>query len=132
MSDEKKKVSFFDFLNSLTESKTYIYNDDTAKEYQPFLINRGLSQHADCILYANEMNKAHSLSKKMQHDFFFFSIPAKARRGKWAKADDSDKGDLDLISKHYNVSREKASVYLKLLDNQSLIHLRERYNIGGK
>lgn len=127
-----KKVSLFDMLSSVMETKNYLYNDDTEKEYVPFMINRGVSQHPDTILFANEMNKCPSLTKKMQYDFFFYSLSRKQRRGKWAKAEDSDKADLDLISKHYSVSREKAVDYLKLIDQDDLAALRNNYNIGGR
>lgn len=133
MSEEtEKKVGLFDLLSSITETKEYLFGSDTEKEYVPFMINRGLSQHVDCILYANEANKAPSLSKRMHYDFLFYSIPKKARRGKWAKTDDSNKDVLELLARKYNISKERALEYMKLLDQNDLIELKESYNIGGK
>lgn len=133
MSEETApKVGLFDLLSAITETKDYIFSDDVAREYVPFIINRGLSQHVDCILYANEMNKNPQISKKRHFDFLFHSIPKKVRRGKWAKFEDSNKDVIDLIVRKYSVSRERAMEYVKLLDQSDLKALQESYSIGGK
>ena len=52
----------FEYLKSINESKKDIMIDDLAeKEYNSFIVNRGLSYFKDTILYANEMNRYHHL-----------------------------------------------------------------------
>ena len=48
----------FEYLKAINETKKDIMVDDVAeKQYNPFIINRGLSFFKDTILYANEMNR---------------------------------------------------------------------------
>mgnify|MGYP006262747003 CR=1 FL=1 len=49
----------FEFVNSITFNKNDILEQDELleKEYAPFLVNRSLSYHQDCILFANEVNR---------------------------------------------------------------------------
>ena len=57
----------FDYATAILQTKKQMIVDEiTEKEYQPFLINRALSQHKDCVLFANEMNRRHHLDKKPQ------------------------------------------------------------------
>ena len=61
----------FEYLKAINESKKDIMVDDIAeKEYNPFIINRGLSHFQDTILFANEMNRFHHLDHRLQFDFF--------------------------------------------------------------
>ncbi len=47
-----------DWLNSINLTKENLIEDpSTIREYAPYVINRCLSGHIDCILFANEMNK---------------------------------------------------------------------------
>ena len=48
---------FIEIIPSILQTKKSVVNDDIdAKDYVPFMVNRSLSYHMDCILYANEMN----------------------------------------------------------------------------
>lgn len=133
MSDETtRKVGLFDLLNDISVDKKYLFDEDTATQYNAFMINRGLSQQNDTILLANEMNKRPGLSKEMQFDFLFYSVQARKRYGKWAKSDDSDKKNLDLIKEHYQVSNVKAIEMLKILDKRDLTYIKSLYEAGGK
>ena len=44
-----------DWLNSINQTKEDLSED--IKSYPPFIVNRCLSGHLDCVLFANEMNK---------------------------------------------------------------------------
>jgi hypothetical protein len=51
------KYSPFDFLKAINETKeNLIVDDETEKQYSPYMINRGLSYFNDTVLIANEMN----------------------------------------------------------------------------
>lgn len=133
MSEEKvKKVGIFDFVDDLTSSKNYIFDDGTEKEFNTFMINRAMGQQPDLILFANEMNKSPGLPKQMVHDFYFYLIKAKKRYGKWAKANTDNKEELDLIVNHYNVNRNVANLYFKLLSSDEIKSLKKMYETGGK
>ena len=98
----------FDYLKAINETKKDIMVDDIAeKEYNPFIINRGLSFFRDTILYANEMNRFHHLDHRLQFDFFINIIKKKKRWSKWIKP--QEVANLELIKEYYGYSNEKAN-----------------------
>ena len=73
-------MSPFDYLKAINETKKDIMVDDVSeKEYNAFIINRGLSFFNDTVIYANEMNKYHHLDNRLQFDFFINIIRKKKR-----------------------------------------------------
>jgi len=121
----------FDYLKAINETKKDIMVDDIAeKEYNPFIINRGLSFFKDTILYANEMNRYHHLDHRVQFDFFINIIRKKKRWSKWIKASDVD--NLQLIKEYYGYSNEKAKSALSLMSNEQIEQLKQRIYKGGK
>jgi len=121
----------FDYLKAINETKKDIMVDDIAeKEYNPFIINRGLSFFKDTILYANEMNRYHHLDHRVQFDFFINIIRKKKRWSKWIKASDID--NLGLIKEYYGYSNEKAKSALSLMSNEQIEKLKQRIYKGGK
>ena len=121
----------FDYLKAINETKKDIMVDDIAeKEYNPFIINRGLSFFKDTILYANEMNRYHHLDHRVQFDFFINIIRKKKRWSKWIKASDVD--NLELIKEYYGYSNEKAKSALSLMSNEQIEKLKQRIYKGGK
>jgi hypothetical protein len=68
-------MSPFDFLNSINDTKKDLFDDPQAeKDYNSYLINRGLSYFPDTVLYANEMNRNFDIAKRWQFDFLKNSI----------------------------------------------------------
>jgi hypothetical protein len=124
-------VSPFDYVNSILQNKKNLIKDElTEKEYQPFLVNRSLSYHKDCIMYANEMNRRHFLDKKLQFDFLLNTVRSQKRPfAKWAKAEKND--DLECIKQVYGFSDTKAREALRLLSNEQIQQLKEQTDIGG-
>jgi hypothetical protein len=55
------------------------------KSYPPYIINRCLSGHIDCIMFANEMNMNHHLSKDLQYSFYLNSLRKKKRFSPWLR-----------------------------------------------
>lgn len=124
--------SLFDYLNDITTNKKYLLDENDCKNYTPFMINRGLGQHLDTILLANEMNKRHGISKLMHHDFLWYSVDAKKRFGKWAKQDDTDLDLIDFLQKKYTINKTVALEYMELLDKSELKELKlESERKGG-
>ena len=121
----------FDYLKAINETKKDIMVDDIAeREYNPFIINRGLSFFKDTILFANEMNRYHHLDHRVQFDFFINIIRKKKRWSKWIKSSDID--NLELIKEYYGYSNEKAKSALSLMSNEQIEQLKQRIYKGGK
>ena len=122
----------FDYLNAILQNKKQLIVDDiTEKGYEPFLINRGLSQHKDCILYANEMNRRHFLDKKLQNDFLLNTVRSQKRPfAKWAKKSEQSE-DIECVKQIFNFSNSKAYEALRILNKEQIQKLKEQTDTGG-
>ena len=124
-------MSPFDFVNQILQGKKQLIVDDlTEKEYVPFIVNRSLSYHKDCILFANEMNRRHFIDKKMQNDFLLNTIRSQKRPfAKWVKSEKSD--DLECIKQVFQFSDSKAKEAARLLSKEQIQQLKEQTQKGG-
>tara|TARA_B100000963_G_scaffold360622_1_gene392222 strand:+ start:17392 stop:17775 length:384 start_codon:yes stop_codon:yes gene_type:complete len=121
----------FDYLNSINNTKKDIMVDDIAeKDYNAFMVNRGLSYFSDTILMANEMNINHHLESRLQFDFLINIIKKKRRFSKWLKATEIE--NLSIIKEYYGYSDEKAKSVLSLFGNDQINELKQRIYKGGK
>jgi len=122
----------FDYVNQILQGKQQLIVDDlTEKEYVPFLTNRSLSYHKDCILFANEMNTRHHLDGKMQNDFLLNTVRSRKRPfTKWAKSEKSE--DIECIKIIFGYSNSKAREALRLLSDEQIQELKIKTDIGGK
>jgi hypothetical protein len=121
----------FDYVNAILQNKKQLIVDEiTEKEYVPFLVNRSLSYHKDCIMYANEMNRRHFIDKKLQNDFLLNTVRSQKRPfAKWAKVEKND--DLECIKQTYNFSDSKARDARRLLSKEQIQELKEKTDTGG-
>ena len=121
----------FDYVNSILQNKKNLIVDElTEKDYSPFLVNRTLSYHKDCIMYANEMNRRHLADKKLQYDFLLNTIRSQKRPfAKWVKAEKSE--DLECIKHVFGLSDQKAREAKRLLSNEQIQQLKEQTDTGG-
>lgn len=120
-----------DWLNSINFTKENLIEQDETlkKDYPPYIINKCLSGHIDCILYANEMNLHHSLDKDMQYSFYLNSLRKKKRFSPWIRKDKVK--DLECVKQYYGYSNEKASQALKILTQEQLDFIKQRLDTGG-
>ena len=120
----------FDFINAIHHSKDKLIVDDwSEKQYNPYIINKGLSYGHDTVIPANEMNSRPHLDKILQFDFLINIVRPRKRFNKWIKAEKID--DLEVVKEYYGYSTEKAKQVLPLL-NDSIIELRKRITKGGR
>jgi hypothetical protein len=125
------KIELKDWLNTINQNKKNIMDEDPSsiKEYAPYIINRCLSGHIDCLMYANEMNKFSSLDKKLQYDFFINIIRKKKRFSPWLKQEKIK--DLEVVKSYYGYSNEKAKQALKILTKEQLDFIKSKLETGG-
>jgi len=121
----------FDYATAILQTKKQLIVDElTEKEYNPFLVNRALSQHKDCLAFANEMNSRHYLEKKLQFDYLLNTIRSMKRPfAKWVKAETND--DLECVKLAYGLSDSKAREALRILSKEQIQKLKEETFIGG-
>jgi hypothetical protein len=121
-----------DWLNSINQTKKNLIEEDSSieKTYPPYIVNRCLSGHLDCIMFVNEMNKYNFLPKRMQYEFLLNSLRKKKRFSPWLRQDKIE--DLDYVKRYYGYSNEKAKQALKILTKEQLNFIKAKFDIGGK
>ena len=121
-----------DWLNSINFTKKNLIQEDPSvkKDYPPYIINRCLSGHIDCVMFANEMNKYHFLDKDMQYEFYINILRKRKRFSPWIKKDKVS--DLEVVKSYYGYSNEKASQALKILSPEQINFIKQKLDSGGK
>jgi hypothetical protein len=120
-----------DWLNSINFTKENLMEEspEVKSDYAPFIINRCLSGHIDCILFVNEMNKFHHLDKDMQYSFYINTLRKRKRFSPWLRKDKVK--DLECVKQYYGYSNEKASQALNILSKSQLDFIKQKLDIGG-
>jgi hypothetical protein len=123
-------IELKDWLNSINFSKENLIEDaSNIKDYAPYIINRCLSGHIDCIMYTNEMNINHHLDKDMQYSFYLNTIRKRKRYSPWLRKDKIK--DLECVKQYYGYSNEKAYQALKILSKEQISFIKQRLETGG-
>tara|TARA_Y100001951_G_C11130673_1_gene178057 strand:+ start:31 stop:429 length:399 start_codon:yes stop_codon:yes gene_type:complete len=123
----EKTMNPFALISSISNTKLDILENE--KDYNAFMVNRGLSYFPDTVIYANEMNKFHHLDSRLQYQFLINIIRKRNRFSKWNKSDESE--DINAIKEYYGYSNEKARDVLPLLSNKNLNTIKRKINHGG-
>lgn len=124
-------ISPFDFINAIHQTKDKLIVDDwSEKQYNPYIVNKGLSYGQDTIIPANEMNSRPHLEKALQFSFLINIIRPKKRFNKWLKAEKIEA--LEVIREYYGYSKEKARQILPLLSDEQIETIRTRLYKGGR
>ena len=120
---------FKDIIPSILITKKDVLEGDGG-DYVPFVVNKALSFHYDCILITNEMNKNPHLDKMSQYQFHLNKVRAWKRPfQKWQKLLKDD--DLELVKEFYSFSNDKAKAALRVLTKDQLEEIRTKMNKGG-
>lgn len=124
-------ISPFDFINAIHYSKENLIVDDwSEKQYNAYLVNRGLSFGHDTVIQANEMNSRPHLDKALQNSFLINIIRAKKRFNKWIKPEKIDA--MEVIKEYYGYSTEKARQVLPLFSDENINDLKRKLIKGGR
>ena len=121
-----------DWLNSINFTKKNLIQEDPSvkKDYAPYIINRCLSRHIDCVMFANEMNKYHFLDKDMQYEFYINILRKRKRFSPWIRKDKVS--DMECVKSYYGYSNEKASQALKILSPEQINFIKQKLDTGSK
>ena len=125
-------MSPFDYINAINFTKQNLFEDPQAhKDYNAWIVNKGLSYFPDTLLYANEMNRHYGIPKNWQFSFLLNSIAKKKRFSKWSKKDAISES-LRLVKEYYGYSNEKAKQALSVLSEEQLAMIEQKIYKGGK
>jgi len=122
---------FKEIIPSILQTKKSVIHDDLdRKDYKPFHVNRALSFHKDCILYANQMNLHPGIDNDMQYHYFLNTIrPMKRKFEPWQKSEVNK--DIDSIKLYFGYSNEKAKEALRILNDEQIADIRAKTTKGG-
>ncbi len=116
----------------LQTKKDYLVDEYEEKLYESdaYRVNRALSYHMDCILYANQMNMNPQLDGKLQYQYYINTIRSMKRKFQpWQKVDKNS--DLDAVKEYFGFNNEKAKQALRILNNDQITLIKEKTNKGG-
>ena len=121
------------FLKSINTTKENVLLEDSngkiEEAYNPFIINKSLSNFPDTIMQANTMNQYFELDKKLQYDFLLNSIRKKKRFSRWIKSNIEE--NVDIVKQYYKVGNEKAVEILSLLNDEQISTIKSELSEGG-
>ena len=119
---------FKEIIPSILQTKKNVLEDE--KDYNAFVVNKALSYHRDCVLFANMMNQNHVLDNKLQYHFLINIIrPYRREFQKWLKADKIE--NLEYIKEYYGYSNDKAKAALEILGDEEIQFIKKELNKGG-
>jgi hypothetical protein len=123
---------FKEIIPSILQTKKSVINDDIdLKDYTPFVVNRALSYHIDCVLYANEMNLHPDLEKDLQYQYLLNTIrPMKRKFQPWQKA--SDDKNIESVKQYFGYSNQKAKEALRILNEEQIAEIIRKTDKGGR
>lgn len=121
---------FKDTIPSILQTKKEVITQQNERDYVPFIINRALSFHYDCILQANQMNVLPATDSLLQYHYLLNSIRSYKRPfQKWQKRVDDE--NLEAVKEYYNYSNDKAKEALSILTTDQLNEIKKNLNKGG-
>ena len=122
---------FKDIIPSILQTKKNVFVDEMDyRDYKPYIVNRSLSYHMDCVLYVNEMNVHCSIDPDMQYQYLLNTIRSMKRKFQpWQKSE-VDK-DIECVKEYFGYSNEKAKESLRILTTEQIEEIKNIVEKGG-
>ena len=118
------------YENSITSNKKYVDIDSfDSPEYSMHRTNAILSNYADTVLIANQMNINSHIDNKLHYDYCFHSVRSKKRFFKRTKP--VDHSTFKLIQEYYKYNNKRTIEALNLLSEEQINIIIEKQKKGG-
>jgi hypothetical protein len=115
----KPRVDVWTMINSIKNHKNYMFVEDTAKEYVPWIVNKAISSFPEYLHLAESMNFYPGIDPKMQYDFYFHSLPQDRRYKNWEKKQKTkDDKYIESLAMLEDLSLSKAKIAWKILSDK--------------
>jgi hypothetical protein len=121
--------NIWDWVKSVTYDKNNLLETESISSYEPYVVNKSLSYHLDCVLYSNEMNQRFYLDKDMQYSFYLNSLRKMKRYSSWTKKKKIK--NLEYVKKYYGYNNDKAYQALDLLTEEQTDYIIQRLEKFG-
>jgi hypothetical protein len=142
--ETNKGKELFDFLNGITADQTAKFfdtlTDGEKKKYKNsrYMIHRFLSMNVNYAPIVNELQKCTNIPDRAHYQFLTNVLPRGKQYNKYIKGSKDEKYEnwlVELVAKHYQVSKVEAITYLEIYYTQNKDGLRtlcEQYGIDKK
>jgi hypothetical protein len=135
MAEEKKKAAtMFDFIDGVTHKKKEWsrWSDMDQKAFSPFMMNRFLSMRMELTELINEFQTytIGLLRPQETYKLYHELLPNNKTFAKYIKGKSEDKyekGLINQIAEHYQVSKSEATDYIELMDKDALDRIISMY-----
>jgi hypothetical protein len=135
MAEEKKKAAtMFDFIDGVTHKKKEWskWSDMDQKAFSPFMMNRFLSMRMELTELINEFQTytIGLLRPQETYKLYHELLPNNKTFAKYIKGKSEDKyekGLIEQIAEHYQVSKSEAADYVDLMDKVQCEHILTLY-----
>jgi hypothetical protein len=140
----EKGKELFDFLSAITTDQSMQFfdglNDADKKKYKysRYMLHRFLSMNVNYAPVVNELQKYPSIPDRAHYQFLTNILPRGKQYNKYIKGSKDEKYEkwlVELVAKHYQVSKVEAITYLEIYYTQNKDGLRqlcEKYGIDKK
>ena len=122
---------FKEIIPSILQTKESVFRDEIdLNDYNPFIVNRALAYHLDCVLYVQEMNLYPHLDKDIQYQYLINSVrPMKRKYQAWQKSEKAK--DIDCVKAYFGYSNQKAKEALSILTDEQIAEIKIKTDKGG-
>ena len=122
---------FKEIVPSILQTKKSVIRDEIdLKDYKPFVVNRSLSYHMDCVPYINELNRSPWIDPDMQYQYLLNTIRSMKRPfKKWQKLEIDN--NLECVKTYFGYSNQKAKEALRILTDEQIDEIRRKTEKGG-
>ena len=129
-------MTIFDWINQMlvTKKSWDDFTEDEQKKFSPFIINRWLSMDKDFIEFVNIFQKyaIGTLEPREVYKWYCDVLPRGKRFNKYIKGKGNKKYDkemINVISNHFEVSKQESKDYIDLLDKQEIKEIYKMYGV---
>lgn len=142
--EKEKGKELFDFLTGITTDQSIEFfdslNDAEKKKYKNsrYLLHRFLSMNVNYSQVVNAIQKYSAIPDRAHYLFMTNMLPKGKQYNKYIKGDRDEKYEpwlVELVAKHFNVSKVEAIQYLEIYYTQNkdtLTMLCKNYGIDSK
>lgn len=136
----EKSKDLFDFLTGIYTDQTSDFydslSDDEKKKYRNsrYMLHRFLSMNVHYSQVVNELQKWSTIPDRAHYLFLANMIPRGKQFYKYVKGSKDEKYEkwlVELVAKHYNVSKVEAIQYIEIYMKQNKAELREICRMYG-
>lgn len=121
-------MEVFDFVKAISNTKEPVFNEQTESAYVPFIVNRALSYHSDCIFHTQAINK-HGIPKDMHYAYLFAALPKRKRFAPWAKL--KPEPIVETLQRVYKYSLQRAIEAAKIFSEEQKKEFIKLHSLGG-